>query len=197
MNKKGFTLTEIVIVLSIASMLAIAITSLLILAVRTYGEQAEINSLQTKNRSAINRLKNDIMEGTAFLKSYNIHSVDIDTSNTSNTMIVAVPSIDAALQKNWIINAASGLYELDYFVFWTNPAGDLHKKVIPNALSSRKAEDTTIAVNAQISFEYIEQNGASAITLDHDDEDLIPNAHRVKVSLVTAKKYRGKNKKEY
>jgi len=157
-----------------------------VLSIRTYSEQSEVSNLQTENRTTINRIKNEVLQGSEFLPTYDSRTVTINAANNSNTLIIKIPSIDNT--ESWIIDPITKEPKIDYFIYWTD-SGDLYKKVVPDQLSTRNAEYGIISRNTEISCEYTIEGLES---IKAGEESKISGADRVRITLKSSKTLRNK-----
>lgn len=91
-NSKGLTLIEMLTVIAIAGIIALASTQGLVDAIRVYNRQAREARLSANLRQALNRMTEEVREGRGLASTYTdgTHTYNLG----SNTLIVNVPAID-------------------------------------------------------------------------------------------------------
>lgn len=107
MARRGFTMLEIIIVLSIALICFLIILGMYISQSRLYASESNISELQTINSIIQETVSRNIEQGIEIIESKIINGT-IYISD-SNTMIVKLPAIDASKQ------IIAGVY--DYVAF--------------------------------------------------------------------------------
>lgn len=147
-TNKGFTLIEVLLITTIASIIGISLISTLVQSNRLYSQQSVKVSQGLNINDASSQISDIIRSSAGVTASYSTYT------SSSTTLIVKLPSYDSS--SNTIDNL------FDYAVITIDPVKPmiLKKLVIPNPQSKRLSENKVLASNlSKLQFYYYDNNG--------------------------------------
>lgn len=141
-NTQGFTLVEVLVVISILTIISLFLSQIYLDYVGLYQRENTAIDLNLANQTVINNLSSDIRGAAAVLPSYTVSGQDFTSGN--QTLILSVPAFNA--QKQII----SGIYDTVVYYLDTSTPRKLIKRVVSAPTSSRTSQTKTI--DSDVSF---------------------------------------------
>ncbi len=130
MNKKGFSLIEILISTSVAVLIGGLLIVIMVNITRVFFKESSGVSIGLNTNDALAEVRKSIKQSSGVEATYTAGSTTYTSGATQ--IVLKVPSLD---QSGNIIGST-----FDYFVFFQTQ-NILHFKTFPNAASKRKAQD--------------------------------------------------------
>jgi len=144
-RQAGFTITELVIAIAIAGILAVVIF------VATFDYYGDVNRSQTatdlalKSQSILNQMTSDIRLADAISSTNSISDPNAPaggwvTSNPSNVIIIESPTLDSS--HNIIYDSNTGNPYRNEFIYFVS-GGSMYKRVLANTAANGNTAVTT------------------------------------------------------
>lgn len=166
-QQKGFTLTEMIIVIFLFSVLLLGLLNIFDWQQKVYNlEQADIAATGSA-RNVMNNMTFALAQGSSLISSRNINGIDYTTGGGS--IVIQVPAYDVS--GNWIPS------EFDYYVY-TADDNELFEIIDASANSARESS-TKLLTESLETFALTYNNGNPTA------------ASQVSVNLTTRAFYRG------
>ncbi len=144
---KGFSLIELLIVMTFVTVISVTITSVYIIGMTTYQGELATSTVQSNGQTILDALTLDIKNGVLIEPTYDTYA----TGPTS--IIIRIPAIDS--NKNIIYSGSDMVF--DRIVYYYT-GSSIHNIIIADNQSSRYAKsghDTVLDKNIlTLSFEY-------------------------------------------
>lgn len=163
-NNFGVTLVELLISVTLLSILLIAFTSAYTMGISVYKKEFKTTVLQNENRILLDRIITDIKQSSS-----------IDPASTDSNLILKTPGID---ENNALLTGAMSQF-LNDTISYERVGNILTKTTVPDESSVRVASSKDIATNINsLTFTYFPD---------------VNSTTEVEVSLQTRDTYAGKN----
>ncbi len=130
MKKRGFTLIEMMITMSLVVVLSAVISSLYITGFRTFKEQMAIATIQSDGQTILDTMTTDIKNGLSVEPTYLTHVSD------ANSIIIRVPAVNS---QGKIIYSGTNML-VDHIVYYYENKS-IHKIVYADPASVRYAKN--------------------------------------------------------
>ena len=156
-NKKGITLTETLVVISILVILTTVIFAIYLASNNIFNRERAYSELQQENSYVIDQIAKRIKVSYAVA---NYPEVTPTYSSDSDTLVLKAYSLD--------LNQNVNLSGTDYFIFYLNPSNTLNLQII-SADSGRQSETLVLSRFVdEINFRYNNSTAtqADAISID-------------------------------
>ncbi|PIZ01073.1 hypothetical protein COY62_00375 [bacterium (Candidatus Howlettbacteria) CG_4_10_14_0_8_um_filter_40_9] len=128
-NQKGLTLIELLISITLLSIIIAVFTSTYVTGISVYTREVRTTNLQNESRIILDRIVSDIKQ-----------SNEVVSGSNETVLVLAAPSIDS---NGSIIYENTGLFKMDFITYWLDGSA-LYKKVEPHLDSARPAAVTHI-----------------------------------------------------
>lgn len=138
--KKGLTLIELLITITLLSILLISFSSIYISGIKTYREEFAKSQLQTEAQTILDKISTDIKASKTTEAQFTDSSTGLSYTLNSNTLILLLPAIDNrdSNGQNIIYSGNSMLFDR---VIYQKNGNSLTKKVISAPGSARLNEN--------------------------------------------------------
>jgi prepilin-type N-terminal cleavage/methylation domain-containing protein len=174
MARRGFTLLEIIIVLTIALVCFLIILGMYISQSQLYASESDISELQTVGSITQETIAGTIEQGMEIMESRTINSVAY--ASDSNTIIIKLPAYNASKQ------IITGVYDYIAFNF--------------DAENSKIISDTETGTgSARIAGQKTIANFVSALNFRYND-NIWTNVSEVEITLAVKKETGGAEREE-
>lgn len=165
MKERGLTLVEVLVAMGIATFVGSLLIAVIVSSAGLYSNQSTKVQEGLKINDVLSSLRSNIKQASTVISQYT-QDLTTYTSGTSQ-LVLKVPSNDSL--GNLIDNT------FDYFVFFLDQSY-LHYKIVPNALSSRKAIDQILGLVDNLNFQYF--------NLNNPPQEVAPSsASKVRITL--------------
>jgi prepilin-type N-terminal cleavage/methylation domain-containing protein len=202
-NKSGFTITELVISLTVASILAVVLfTATFYYYVNTAQAETSTN-LALESQSVLSQLTDDIrladsIASTNAITDPNGPGGGWTTSDPSNIIIIESPAIDSS--RNLIYDLTTGFPYKNEYIYFMNGT-NMYKRVLANTSATGNSAKTTCpaaAASPTCPKDLIFSNNVSNLTFTFYDASDATTADATKARSILftvdmAKKMFGKN----
>ena len=142
MKSRGFTLIELVVVLSIFSLIAVVVSLLYVSGLTQEREESLRSQLVLKGETAVDIFTRDVQSAWQVAASYT--SGGTTYTSGGSTLVLGLPAVDAS--GNLI--SSGGSFTTDYVVYRT-AVPYTYRSVFPAAGSSRQARTDQALINKQ------------------------------------------------
>jgi prepilin-type N-terminal cleavage/methylation domain-containing protein len=131
-QRKGFTLIEMLITLSLLTVLAAVISSLYVTGFRTFKEQMATSIIQSDGQTILDTLTTDIKNGLAIEPQYPSEPAAPLYHSTDSSIIIRVPAVD---NNDKIVYSGTSMVFDHIIYYYSNKS--IHKIVYADPLSIR------------------------------------------------------------
>lgn len=135
MKKKGLSLIELLITMTVISLIAAVITSVYLTGYKTFREELASSTVQSNGQTILDALTTDIKNGLQIEPSYSSYT----TSDSS--IIIRIPAVDT--DKNILYSGSTMLFDRIIYYYQNN---SIHKVIYADPSSSRYSKNGTDAV---------------------------------------------------
>lgn len=126
MRKRGVTLIELLITMSLVAFIAAVITSVYLTGFKTFKEELASSTVQSNAQTILDALTTDIKNGLQIEPSYSTYTTDDDS------IIIRIPAIDS--NKNILYSGSNMLFDRIIYYYKDN---SIHKVIYADPSSSR------------------------------------------------------------
>lgn len=130
MKKKGLTLIELLIVISLIGLIAAVIVSLYVTGFKTFREEMASSTVQSNGQTILDALTTDIKNGLQIEPAYDTYVSDADS------IIIRIPAIDSS--NNILYSGSDMLFDRIIYFYQDN---SIHKIILADPSSSRYSKN--------------------------------------------------------
>lgn len=154
--KKGITLIELLITMSLLALVAAVITSVYLTGFKTFKEELATSTVQSNTQTILDALITDTKNGLLIEESYD------EFTTSENTVIIRLPAVDE--NKNILYDGATMLFDRIIYYYQNNA---IHKIVYADPSSSRyeKSGVDSVLDSKILALSFSYSPNASAATL--------------------------------
>lgn len=161
MKKRGVSLIELLIVMTLLGIMFTAFTSIYNNSIKTVREQMAQSQAQTEAQTILDRIQTEIKKGRTTDNTFGSYTLG------SQVLIIQLPAINNYEDQNILYNGSNPI--LDRVIYYKS-GNELHRKVIADPASARMNENNNdvILTNSisDLTFSYTKVNPTSTITID-------------------------------
>lgn len=148
--KKGYTLIELLISISILAVIMAAVATIFITSIKNYRTESQKSTFQKELNFVVDNIAKDVKEA-AEVPEKTEDNVFFLSPAIPPVLILAIPATNSS---NDFIYNVDGLMEKDYVVYYLS-GQDLKRKIYANNSGSKESSDNTILKNvSNLTFTY-------------------------------------------
>ena len=161
-KETGFTLIEVIITLTLITIVLGILVSIYIFNVRTFQIELRRSKLQTETQTILDKIISDTKLATEISENYN------EYSTSSDTIILAVPAVDES--QNFLY--AGEQFKKDYIIYYSSN-NNLYKVISADPSGSRESTPSPVKLSGYTTCQF---------SYDPDIED----AEKINVNLTSS-----------